>query len=434
MSSPFFSVIVPTHNGAWCIRTMLDSIRKQTFKDYEVIVVCDACTDNTAEIAEEYGAVVLTADFHRDGLTRNAGIDRAKGEWILFADDDDWFMHEYVFSMLHEVIGKQGEQVLNFSYVKKNKGYRAQTPGEMNMTCWCRCCRRDFIGDTRFTDKEYGSDNQFFMDLMAKKPDIVFWNTPMYYYNANNRSVSAYLGREIKTVPAAKPEHRGDHPFFSIVIPAYNAEKHIVKALESIRAQTFTDYEIIVACDSCIDNTEEVAKSYGARTIAVHHHQDGLTRNDGLKMARGDWVLFLDDDDWYLHEYVFEQLAEIVGQHGEDILCFGYIANDFGYIRQLPDNGLSPCVWSKCWRRSFIEENNIRFSFRKFWSDTDFHNKAMRKPHKCVYWDMPLHYYYRTRKGNQSESAEAKRGQFLADKPVVITLTDPYLERSKTDE
>ena len=54
MGAPFFSVIVPEHNSAEFMRKGLDSIRDQSFTDYELIVVCDACSDNTAEIAREY--------------------------------------------------------------------------------------------------------------------------------------------------------------------------------------------------------------------------------------------------------------------------------------------------------------------------------------------------------------------------------------------
>ena len=53
MSNPFFSVIVPMHNSAAFMRRGLDSIREQTFTDYELIIVCDACEDNTADIARE---------------------------------------------------------------------------------------------------------------------------------------------------------------------------------------------------------------------------------------------------------------------------------------------------------------------------------------------------------------------------------------------
>ena len=216
-------------------------------------------------------------------------------------------------------------------------------------------------------------------------------------------------------------------PFFSVIIPAYNSSDHIMKGLDSIVSQTFTDYELIVVCDSCTDNTADIARYYGANVITTNYHQDGLTRNAGLNVAKGTWILFMDDDDWFLHEYCFEQLAGIVGKNDEDVLCFSHITRNFGYCRQLPDNGLSPCIWSKCWKREFISD--IRFSFRKYWSDCDFHHKALRKPHKYVYWDMPLYYYNRNREGSQSEYAEAHRDEHLSMKPVNIILTDPAIEK-----
>ena len=97
-----FSIIIPAHNSASYIRKALDSIKAQTFKDYELIVVCDSCTDNTQAIAEEYGATTVKVGYGRDGLTRNEGLARANGEYVLFMDDDDWWLHEYVLSQLND--------------------------------------------------------------------------------------------------------------------------------------------------------------------------------------------------------------------------------------------------------------------------------------------------------------------------------------------
>ena len=95
---------------------------------------------------------------------------------------------------------------------------------------------------------------------------------------------------------------------FSVIIPAHNAAGHIRKALDSVRSQTFRDYELIVVCDSCTDGTQQIAREYGARTETVEYHADGMTRNRGLELAQGEWILFMDDDDWWLHEYVLEML------------------------------------------------------------------------------------------------------------------------------
>ena len=94
---PFFSVIIPMHNCAEFMRKGLEQIRLQTFSDFELIMVCDACTDNTVEIAKAYirpgtGDKVLEVNYGRAGMSRNAALDVAEGEWILFADDEDWYL------------------------------------------------------------------------------------------------------------------------------------------------------------------------------------------------------------------------------------------------------------------------------------------------------------------------------------------------------
>ena len=89
---PFFSVIVPAHNSVRFIRTGLMSIKNQEFHDYELIVVCDSCTDDTETIVKRYADKTIRSDLHSGGGARNIGLDAARGTWILFMDDDDWFM------------------------------------------------------------------------------------------------------------------------------------------------------------------------------------------------------------------------------------------------------------------------------------------------------------------------------------------------------
>lgn len=186
---------------------------------------------------------------------------------------------------------------------------------------------------------------------------------------------------------------------FSIIIPAYNAEGHIRKALDSIYQQSYKDYELLVVCDSCRDNTETIAKEYGAKTFAVNFNRDGLTRNVGIDHAQGDWLLFMDDDDWWLHEYVLDLIAHRLREE-MDILRFSFIWKYKGY---------TPCgdyyaVWNKCWKRSVV--GDTRFSDRQYWSDVDFHKQMMAKNPNIVDWDMPIYYYNYMRKGSISSYAE----------------------------
>ena len=182
MIRPFFSVIIPAHNSAAWIRKGLDSIRAQEWKNYELIIVCDACTDNTAEIAREYTDKVIITDFGLDGKARNAGLDAAIGTWVLFMDDDDWFLHEYVFKQLALEVGKHGEDVLMFSFIWKGRGYTSQEQTSY-IAVWTKCWNRDFIGETRFSDIPFWSDVDFMKRMMAKNPQVHRWGMPMYYYN-----------------------------------------------------------------------------------------------------------------------------------------------------------------------------------------------------------------------------------------------------------
>lgn len=181
--APRFSVIVPAFNSAGYIRKLLDSIKAQTFTDYELIIVCDSCVDDTAAIAKEYTDKVYEVNYGRDGLTRNYGIEHATGEWVLFADDDDWFLHEFAFQMLDSMIGRNGEDVLFFGFIWRHMGYARQTKDNTYIACWNKCYKREFIGDARFSDEEHCSDVQFYREILEKKPRALFWDHPFYYYN-----------------------------------------------------------------------------------------------------------------------------------------------------------------------------------------------------------------------------------------------------------
>ena len=189
MNKPFFSVIVPAHNSAEYIRKGLHSIRQQSFRDYELIVVCDACTDNTAQIALGFADNVIKTDYGMDGLARNAGIEVANGEWVLFMDDDDWFLHPYVFQILHEeaVMTDADMIVFNFIWAKHRPDggdqYYRNGVGRANIAVWSKCWRRSFIGDTRFPDIQFTSDVLFMDDILEKKPQAVWIDQPMYFYN-----------------------------------------------------------------------------------------------------------------------------------------------------------------------------------------------------------------------------------------------------------
>lgn len=208
--------------------------------------------------------------------------------------------------------------------------------------------------------------------------------------------------REMFEQGVEKLANRLNAPKFSVIIPAHNAEEHGLRAFQSIKSQTFSDFECIVVCDACSDKTEELAKSFGFRTVSTDFWNDGLARSKGIDLARGEWVMFMDDDDWWLHEYVLEMLADRLKGLECDVLCFSFIWKHVGYAEPLGNRGWPwPAVWNKVWRRDFI--GDTRFPNIYSISDSFFHREMMGKNPRLAVWDMPFYYYNYLRIGSISE-------------------------------
>ena len=192
---------------------------------------------------------------------------------------------------------------------------------------------------------------------------------------------------------------------FSVIIPAHNADDRIGKALRSVKKQRYdkTDFEIIVICDACEDLTQGVAEAYGARTRAVNYHRDGLARNEGIEMAQGEYLLFLDDDDWWMHDMTLTAVDQMLKATNEpDVMIFGSIWKDVGYVSARMEGGyIWPNVWSKVWKRSFVGET--RFSGKYSVSDLDFTQAVLAKKPRLAESTFPLVYYNYMRPGSMTE-------------------------------
>lgn len=195
---------------------------------------------------------------------------------------------------------------------------------------------------------------------------------------------------------------------FSIIIPAHNTDKWISKCLESIRQQTFKDYQLIVLCDACTDNTEQIARGYADIVEVVDYHADGLTRNRGLEIATGEYIVFVDSDDWLLHEYVLDQLnTKIITENYPDVIAFSFIIKGLRYANPRGNAGQ---YWTgaptKCYKRTAL--SNVRFSNKKLDSDVDFTQSLLRQKPRIVEWDMPLYYYNYLREGSYEATRHGK--------------------------
>lgn len=182
-----FSIIIPAHNAGHRIWKLLESIRRQAFEDYEVIVIADACDmdDHTVDIACAYGCRVFVIDAGNPGLARNSGLEQACGEWILFSDDDDWWINDHILEQLDREIAVMDDvpDMIQCSFVYGNKGPTVTGRGRIWPNVWSKVWRRDAIGETRFRNVYPDDDLRFVEDMLKKNIKVIGLPLLWYHYN-----------------------------------------------------------------------------------------------------------------------------------------------------------------------------------------------------------------------------------------------------------
>jgi glycosyltransferase involved in cell wall biosynthesis len=174
---------------------------------------------------------------------------------------------------------------------------------------------------------------------------------------------------------------------FSIIIPCYRVEKYLHQCVESICNQSFHDIEVILvddgSPDSCPQICDELAKNDN-RIIIIHKENGGLSdaRNVGLKYSTGDFVVFLDSDDWWCDLDALKKINERLEKSNADVLIFQskkyYQLNDTYIYKKVTKIEYRPrflydieylmrhslfvaCAWDKVIRRSVLVDNKIDF-------------------------------------------------------------------------
>jgi glycosyltransferase involved in cell wall biosynthesis len=119
-------------------------------------------------------------------------------------------------------------------------------------------------------------------------------------------------------------------PKVSVIIPTYNHACYLPEAIESVLDQTYRDFEVIVVDDGSSDNTQEVVTRFGVQVIYIRQENRGLpaARNTGIRASAGEYVAFLDADDWFLPHKLQKQAAYLDGHPSIGLVASGWIETD----------------------------------------------------------------------------------------------------------
>lgn len=206
-------------------------------------------------------------------------------------------------------------------------------------------------------------------------------------------------------------------PKISVIIPIYNVEKYLKRCLDSLLEQTFTDFEAICVNDGSADKSLHILKEYAkkdTRIKIVTQSNQGLSmaRNNGLKIAQGNYIYFLDSDD-AIHPQLLQIAHTFAIKHNADMVCFGYKKSDG--IKYAPQNinieklqykitdkplnlALSNSkfripfnVWTKFYKKEIL--NDINFIKGILYEDYPHTYAILAKSPKTVLIDAQLYFY-----------------------------------------
>src|SRR5690348_8514297 len=126
------------------------------------------------------------------------------------------------------------------------------------------------------------------------------------------------------------------NPKISIIVPIYDVQKYLFKCIDSILAQTFTDYELILVNDGSPDSCGEICNEFAKkdkRIKVIHKKNGGLSsaRNAGLEIAKGEYIGFIDSDD-FIHNKMYEILYQNALFHSSDIIICDFLKVNEGEV------------------------------------------------------------------------------------------------------
>lgn len=210
----------------------------------------------------------------------------------------------------------------------------------------------------------------------------------------------------------------------SVIVPIYNAAQYLKQCIESILSQSFRSFELILINDGSTDNSLKICKEYAFRDDrikVIDSQNEGVSasRNKGLNVAIGEWIIFADSDDYFL-ENAFQILYDRAMQTGTDLVLANSIKGEEGEYRMLHKlknevlpNAISSiqhlAVWGYLFNAKILQKNNLRFIDGLAYSeDRIFIYQIAQYCKTIAYCDKPI-YVYRVNETSVCSSRDGVR-------------------------
>lgn len=230
-------------------------------------------------------------------------------------------------------------------------------------------------------------------------------------------------------------------PAISVIIPVYNAQDGIKRCVDSLLNQSFKNFEIILLNDGSKDNSLNILKEYElkysfVRVIDKQNEGVAVTRNKGILLAEGEYIMFMDNDDFVDSDYI-ETFYQAIHEKNLDLVIGGYKRvnqdNQIIFSQDIQQSEWSKYIimapWAKVYRTEFLKTNNLEFFDYGIGEDIIFNLAAYKTTDKIGLLDYKgYNWYY----NNQSISNTSQRG--FSPEIDILVLFSKILELGKPSE
>ena len=230
-------------------------------------------------------------------------------------------------------------------------------------------------------------------------------------------------------------------PAISVIIPVYNAQDGIKRCVDSLLNQSFKNLEIILLNDGSKDNSLNILKEYElkysfVRVIDKQNEGVAVTRNKGILLAEGEYIMFMDNDDFVDSDYI-ETFYQAIHEKNLDLVIGGYKRvnqdNQIIFSQDIQKSEWSKYIimapWAKVYRTEFLKTNNLEFFDYGIGEDIIFNLAAYKTTDKIGLLDYKgYNWYY----NNQSISNTSQRG--FSPEIDILVLFSKILELGKPSE
>lgn len=230
-------------------------------------------------------------------------------------------------------------------------------------------------------------------------------------------------------------------PKISVIVPVYKAEKYLHKCVDSLLAQTFTDFEILLIDDGSPDKSGEICDEYALKDnrIRVFHKENGgvsSARQCGLDNARGEYIIHADPDDWVEANMLEELYAKAKEEDADMVICDYWIESDYGSICKtqsitehdnysiivsLLGHKIHGSCWNKLVRKSCFE--NVKFPYKLDYCEDLYINLLIVSNELEICYLNKAFYHYNYLTSEASITRSSKR--------ALLSLSEEFIRRVK---